>query len=85
MASRLHLCWWEAIGGETALSEWMAEHARVCWYVDSEPWVIESKLIRELVLPLNLDQNTHSPFHADLSAARRAQRQSALALPIVPR
>ncbi len=63
----------------------VGQHARVCWYVDPEPWVIEAKLITELVLPLNLDQNKRSGFHATLSAARRAQRQVALSLPVLPR
>lgn len=71
--------------GETLLSEWMGEHARVCWLADPKPWVIESKLIAKLVLPLNLDQNKHSSFHATLSAARSAQRRAALSLPTVPR
>lgn len=70
--------------GETAISDWMAEHARVSWFVDTEPWLIESKLISELVLPLNLDQNKHSGFHAELTAVRKGQRQSALTLPVLP-
>jgi hypothetical protein len=63
----------------------MEKHARVCWLVDPEPWVVESKLIAELVLPLNLDQNKHSGFHATLSAARGAQRQAALSRPTLQR
>jgi hypothetical protein len=38
--------------GEAVLSEWMGKHARVCWYVDPSPWLIESKIIAELMLPL---------------------------------
>ncbi|GAB2469252.1 GIY-YIG nuclease family protein [Xylanimonas ulmi] len=71
--------------GEAAISDWMAEHARVCWFVDDTPWISESRLISELVLPLNLDQNRHSGFHTELSKARRTQRDQARALPIVPR
>lgn len=71
--------------GEAALSTWMAEHARVCWYVDPEPWLLEAKLIAELVLPLNLNQNKHSGFHAMLSAARSAQRRAAGTLPVLPK
>lgn len=67
--------------GEAVLSDWMAEHARVCWRVDPEPWLLEAKLISELVLPLNLDQNKHSAFHATLTAARKEQRRTALELP----
>ncbi|MHA6522939.1 GIY-YIG nuclease family protein [Tessaracoccus sp. G1721] len=70
--------------GEAALSSWMAEHARVCWYVDPTPWAIESELLSEFVLPLNLDQNRHGGFHATLSASRHAQRQAARSLPVLP-
>jgi len=63
--------------GEAALSKWLAEHARVCWAVDLQPWVVESQLINEVVLPLNVDQNVHSGFHAQLTAARASQRQRA--------
>lgn len=69
--------------GEADLSAWMERHARVCWFIDRSPWVIESRLFTELVLPLNLDQNRHSAFHASLSAARRAQRATATDLPVV--
>jgi hypothetical protein len=41
----------------------MGENARICWCADPKPWLIESKIIAELVLPLNLDQNKHSGFH----------------------
>ena len=61
--------------GEAVLSEWMAEHARVCWYIDPKPWLIETKLISEYALPLNLDQNRHGSFHHTLSEARQAQRK----------
>lgn len=69
--------------GEQVLSEWMEQHARVCWLVDPEPWIAESRLIAELVLPLNLDQNKHSGFYSTLSAARGAQRELARALPLL--
>lgn len=68
---------------EAVLSRWMAEHARVCWHVDPQPWLIESILISEFVLPLNLDQNTHGGFHPILSAARDAQREGARSLPVI--
>ena len=69
--------------GESVLSEWMGDHARVCWCIDPEPWLIEAKLISELVLPLNLDQNKEGVFHQVLSAARQAQRQLARDLPVL--
>ncbi|MER6975144.1 GIY-YIG nuclease family protein [Nocardioides sp. NPDC000445] len=71
--------------GEALLSDWMSSHARVCWIEDSAPWVLEHALIRDLVLPLNLDQNAHSPFRVELSTARAVQRARAKELPVVPR
>lgn len=52
--------------GEAALSQWMAENARVCWIEHHEPWTLESELVSQLDLPLNLDQNRHNPSHSDL-------------------
>ncbi|MGP3772728.1 GIY-YIG nuclease family protein [Streptomyces sp. SDT5-1] len=68
--------------GETTLSLWMAENARVCWIEHGEPWVLESKLISELDLPLNLDQNRHNAFHGRLKDLRAEARQRARELPI---
>ncbi|MBM2623280.1 hypothetical protein JIG36_48065 [Actinoplanes sp. LDG1-06] len=68
--------------GEARLSAWMAEHARVVWVVTGEPWLLEERLIREQTLPLNLDQNRHSPFHQQLSALRAEQRARARQGPI---
>lgn len=69
--------------GEAVLSEWMSRHARVCFMTTPTPWLLETKLIEGLTLPLNLDQNAHSPFRAELSACRAQQRSGARALPIV--
>jgi hypothetical protein len=69
--------------GEQRLSGWMADHAWVAWAVVSSPWRIEELLIRELSLPLNLDQNQHSPFHDALTELRSRQRQRARQLSIV--
>ena len=68
--------------GENVLSEWMEQHARVCWTVNPSPWILESDLIQRVSLPLNLDQNRHSGFHAELSAARAQQRARARQLPV---
>lgn len=65
--------------GEAVLSAWMEEHARVCWFVDAEPWLIEEELIAGLVLPLNLSGNRHGSFYAELSQARDVQRRAARA------
>jgi hypothetical protein len=63
----------------------MTAHARVCWLPTGQPWTTESELIQQLTLPLNLDQNRHSPFRAALSAARAEQRAIARSLPILPK
>jgi hypothetical protein len=66
--------------GEQRLSEWMSENAFVAWLIHPEPWKLESELIQELPLPLNLDQNRGHTFHAALSQLRRQARERARAL-----
>ncbi|MFE9387035.1 GIY-YIG nuclease family protein [Streptomyces sp. NPDC007025] len=68
--------------GEAVLSEWMAEHARVCWLEHPEPWTVEAELISSLDLPLNLDQNRHNSFHPRLTELRSQARQRARELPV---
>ena len=68
--------------GERRLSDWMNRHTQVAWVATSRPWELEEHLIRSLVLPLNLDQNRHSPFHQRLSAVRTAQRALARSQPV---
>ncbi|MFJ6391530.1 GIY-YIG nuclease family protein [Streptomyces sp. NPDC091972] len=68
--------------GEATLTQWMVDNARVCWIERSEPWGLESQLISQLDLPLNLDQNRHNPFHARLKELRAQARQQARELPI---
>ncbi|WTV92894.1 hypothetical protein OG783_21540 [Streptomyces jietaisiensis] len=52
----------------------MADNARVCWLEQSEPWDLESQLISQLDLPLNLDQNRHNAFHSRLKELRAHAR-----------
>jgi hypothetical protein len=63
----------------------MARHARVCWTVSEQPWLVETELIGRLVLPLNLDQNKDSGFRVQLSKLRAGQRAQARNLPVIPR
>ncbi|MFF9906878.1 GIY-YIG nuclease family protein [Streptomyces olivaceus] len=42
---------------------------------------LESELISQLDLPLNLDQNHHNAFHDRLKKLRAQARQQARALP----
>ncbi|MFE7860028.1 GIY-YIG nuclease family protein [Streptomyces sp. NPDC057403] len=68
--------------GEVTLSQWMADNARVCWIERSEPWDLESQLIQQLDLPLNLDQNRHNAFHGRLKELRAQARRLARELPV---
>ena len=69
--------------GEHKLSDWMGANAFVCWVEDAEPWDLEQQLISRYDVPLNLDQNTRNAFHPELTAARKAAKQRAAALPIL--
>jgi hypothetical protein len=71
--------------GEAILSAWMKENAYVSYQVELEPWQVEDQLIAEEVLPLNLRDNGHHPFHARLSEQRAMARTTARSLPIVKR
>jgi hypothetical protein len=72
------------VGGEQALSAWMAENAYVSWVVHDRPWELEDELIAALDLPLNLQANSHNQFHSVLTAARASCVAHARALPVVP-
>lgn len=63
--------------GESTLSHWMAEHAKVTWVADPEPWILEDHLIETISLPLNLQGNAHHPFRSELSAIRSVARAAA--------
>lgn len=69
--------------GEAKLSEWMGVNALVCWLPTREPWDVESALIEERDLPLNLDENQRNAFHPELTAARYECRKRASKLPVV--
>jgi hypothetical protein len=71
--------------GEAELSQWMGDHARVCWAETSTPLALRSQLIESLILPLNLDQNKHYGFHEQLRVARANQRAVARELDVLPR
>ena len=63
--------------GEEAISRWMDDNAFVIWVVHPRPWELESDVICNLSLPLNLDQNKSHLFHPVLSEARQQARQNA--------
>ena len=68
--------------GEKRLSDWMEENAFVVWIECDEPWTIEERLISEICLPLNLDQNRGNLFHPVLSERRRLAKIQARDLAI---
>lgn len=68
--------------GECWLDEWMEENAFVCWVKHSAPWEVESEIISNLSLPLNLQDNRNHPFHQTLTAMRKEAKQNARELPI---
>ena len=69
--------------GEQELSRWMDENALVSWIVHPKPWTLESELIRDLDVPLNLAGNQHNAFHPELTAARSNAAALARGLPIL--
>ena len=71
--------------GESRLSEWMEENARVAWFLSEEPWKLEEELISTLDLPLNLAQNSRHGFHPELTRIRREAKAKARELPILSR
>jgi hypothetical protein len=68
--------------GEKTLNDWLEQNARVAWLTCDDPWQVEEELIRSISLPLNLDQNRHHSFHAQLTAMRRAAKARAQELPV---
>lgn len=61
----------------------LAENVKVRWLEYDEPWAMESELIFQLDLPLNLDQNRGDGFHDRLKELRaKAHERRAGALPI---
>ncbi|MEX0784898.1 MAG: GIY-YIG nuclease family protein [Dehalococcoidia bacterium] len=58
--------------GETRLSEWLKDNARIAWHETPQPREAERQLIAALDLPLNLEGNHRHPFHPTLTAARKA-------------
>jgi hypothetical protein len=69
--------------GERKLSEWMADHARVCWVPIAQPWLAKAEVIARVDLPLNIDQNRDHPFHAHLSRLRAEARARARGRPVL--
>ena len=71
--------------GERILSDWMSENAFVCWVEHPAPWEIEGQLILELRPPLNLAENSHHSFYAELSQIRKQAKARARSLDVMPK
>lgn len=69
--------------GEAVLTEWMANNILVSWVVHPQPWLLEKQLIDTLDLPLNLQDNKHNAFHADLTKRRAEAEKKARDLPVL--
>jgi hypothetical protein len=69
------------VAGELEIDAWMDRNALVSWQRCVEPWKIEEEAISSISLPLNLDQNSHHRFYAQLSQIRSEARQRAKSLP----
>ncbi|MHC4478161.1 MAG: GIY-YIG nuclease family protein [Planctomycetota bacterium] len=74
--------------GESRLSEWMSEHARVAWVSDKKLFThkkvlecFERRLVEERYsLPLNIEHNKKHPFCAELRKIRKDCRRRAFRL-----
>lgn len=69
--------------GEQALSTWMSRNAVVSWLLSDRPWDVEQALFTQCDLPLNLQDNSHNPFHEKLTAMRAAAVARARAMPVL--
>jgi hypothetical protein len=63
--------------GEQWLDRWMEENAFVCWVEHKAPWELESELLGNLSLPLNIQGNRKHPFADELTALRKAAMKDA--------
>lgn len=68
---------------ESKLTAWIAANAAVAWIEVESPWRLESHLLRQLSLPLNIDKNAQHPFCRELRALRAGACARARSLPIV--
>lgn len=70
--------------GEQWLDGWMDDNALVCWAEHPRPEEVEPDIIQTVSLPLNIQDNQHHPFSAELSALRRRAGREANEAPVAP-
>lgn len=63
--------------GESHLTAWLNEHARVSWVEQPQPWLIEDEMLEHATLALNVDGRDHDPFARELKQRRMDARQAA--------
>jgi len=68
--------------GEQWLDGWMERNACVCWMEHPEPWTIERAFLETVSLPLNIQDNRHHSFSAQLSEIRTNAKREARLKPI---
>jgi hypothetical protein len=60
----------------------MAENAFVVWVEHPAPWEIEQELLKSISCPLNIADNAHHPFVAELKRIRIEGLKAAREAPI---
>lgn len=69
--------------GESWLDSWMERNAFVCWVLHPSPWEIEGKIIKNLSLPLNIQDNKKHFFYSTLKKMRKLAKDNARMCPIL--
>jgi hypothetical protein len=80
---KMILCAGESCTGEGLLTEWMMHNAYVTWHVHDQPWLIETGMITDNFLPINIQHNSQNENYPILKEIRRRAKQTARTLSIV--
>ena len=81
--NRMIFCVGETCSGEALLTDWMINNAYVTWHVHNQPWLIETGIIANNFLPLNIQHNANNENYSILKEIRKQAKQKARTLPIV--
>lgn len=80
---RTVFCVGDICTGEAFLTEWMMHNAYVTWCVHERPWQIETGMISDNFLPLNIEHNGNNANYPILKGIRKQAKDTARTLPIV--
>ena len=69
--------------GEDWIDNWLEKNSLVSWFANQHPWKIETNLINQLYLPLNIQGNLDNPFKSILIDLRKKARERAMNLAII--